>query len=50
MYVIINGDPFGGFSITGPFDSVDEATTWAEDAGNLGSWWVTELEAPDTDN
>jgi hypothetical protein len=49
MYIVINGGPIGGFSITGPFESTDDAIAWAESGGGLDSWWVTELETPDID-
>jgi hypothetical protein len=49
MYIVINGGPIGGFSITGPFESPDDAIAWAESVGGLDSWWVTGLETPDID-
>jgi hypothetical protein len=28
-YVVLAGDPVDGFRVVGPFDSSDEAVTWA---------------------
>lgn len=49
QYIVINGSPVGGFSITGPFSDTDAAIAWAESVGDLDSWWVVELETPDTE-
>jgi hypothetical protein len=44
-FLVINGDPVGGFSFTGPFDDHDSALTWAEQ--NLkDNWWIASLESP----
>ena len=44
-YVIVNGNPVDGLTITGPFpratDAVDHASTFLE-----ADWWVAPVHAP----
>ncbi len=44
-YVIIHGNPVDGFQIHGPFDSPDNAVTYAE-TFHSGDWWTSQLFAP----
>ena len=49
--IVIVGDPVEGFEYYGPFDSANEAISFAD--GSVGGvvidehWWVVELESPE---
>lgn len=47
-YVVAMGNPFDGISLHGPFDSREDAETWAEDAD--GDWWVHDIVPPDEED
>lgn len=47
-YLLVNGDPCGGFSFTGPFDSPEDAIAYAENTPLLETWWVSVLEDPES--
>jgi len=42
-HIVIVGDPASGFAFHGPFDTPDDAITWAENEIK-GEWSVSELE------
>lgn len=46
QYVVITGDPLLGFNFIGPFDSLEDADSWAENKLG-GDWWLTHLENPE---
>jgi hypothetical protein len=46
QFIVIYGNPLDGFAHVGPFDSRDEATTYAESEPYNGNWFVTMLDAP----
>jgi hypothetical protein len=43
--IIITGDPVDGFDYTGPFDSAEKATEWAEEHCDP-DWWVADIFSP----
>jgi hypothetical protein len=42
QYVVMNGSPFDGMIVNGPFASAEDASEWAE--ALTTDWWVGELE------
>lgn len=45
-YIIITGNPLDGFSYIGPYSNADEASTAADLAGLVDSWWLAILDNP----
>lgn len=41
-HIVVGGDPLCGFGFTGPFETEDEAVSWAE-ANIQGDWWIAPL-------
>jgi hypothetical protein len=47
VYCILFGDPTTGFSLYGPFGSINGARAWARDTfGSQMNWWVDEITDP----
>ena len=46
MFIIIIGDPHDGFEHIGPFETVDDASTYAE-ARYKCAWWIAALIVPE---
>ena len=47
-FVVMYGDPVGGFFIVGTFECADDAVDYA--SKNIDStWWVMPVETPETD-
>jgi len=44
LWVVAQGNPFDGISLTGPFGSAEEANDYAEDIDD--DWWVMEVDKP----
>lgn len=44
-YVVINGNPLDGFTITGPFDDSENALMFAQ-KNRDECWWVTPINQP----
>ena len=42
-YIAIAGHPVDGFTFYGPFDSSEEASSWAYDRLHDEDFWITEL-------
>ena len=48
MHLIVKGDPVTGFSFTGPFQTEDDAMSWAMiEYDHESDWWPAEMEHPD---
>jgi hypothetical protein len=46
-HVVMYGNPAIGFSLVGPFDTVDEANEWADDnATREYDWWILPIAEP----
>lgn len=45
-HLVVVGDPVSGFEFTGPFESHDEATEWAEAEIRTDSWWIAPMVEP----
>ena len=45
-YVILTGDPADGFAVTGPFETVDEASHYLDFDLHGEDAWIVELHAP----
>jgi hypothetical protein len=45
QFIVIYGNPADGFSHVGPFDSHDEASTYAA-TDDPANWWIVRLDAP----
>lgn len=49
-YVLLKGDPVNGFSCIGPFQSEDDAMSWAMvEWDHESDWWPMEMTHPDKD-
>jgi hypothetical protein len=46
MYIVIEGDPVGGFKYIGPFATVDDAIDYI-DADSTREMWSTKLIKPE---
>jgi hypothetical protein len=46
MFIIIEGNPVGGFSYVGPFGSHEAAVAYADQGQFDTDWWVVLIEAP----
>jgi len=44
VYVVATGNAFDGISLTGPFDSPEEASEWADFCGS--EWHLIQVENP----
>lgn len=44
--VVMVGSPVDGVTLTGPFDTVSDASEWAEVEVPNETWWVVEVEKP----
>jgi len=47
MYLVVLGDPIGGFTFWGPFRNVEDAIDWAERSVLTTSWWIADLNVND---
>ena len=45
MYAVAVGEMFDGMTFYGPFDTFDDAESWAGNNSSL-SWWIIGLENP----
>jgi hypothetical protein len=46
-HIIVTGDPASGLNFIGPFQSEEDAITWANHECAPGSWEAAPLDAPD---
>lgn len=46
MYIVIIGDPMGGFKYFGPFPTAEEAESWMDNS-DAKDWWIAEVEQPE---
>jgi hypothetical protein len=44
--IVVTGNPIDGFAYHGPFDTFEDAEEWAQNAGVMGDWWITDLLPP----
>lgn len=45
MHVVLVGNPVDGLTIYGPFDTGEDASTWADDYVSSDAWWIAPLHA-----
>lgn len=45
--IVIDGSPVDGYNFTGPFESAEHASEWAENNIKEQSWWTAFVDTPE---
>jgi hypothetical protein len=44
--VVVTGSPRDGFTLEGPFNTIEEASRYAEEAYTGDTWWIDDVIPP----